>query len=398
MIRVLTASTENIDDFDAAVNDIKTQLDTDTMLLKNTVGIVACHYEFANAGTVKAICDALPFEVCGTISSMQGLADVSANLLLTLMVLTSDDTSFKTVLTSPLRGPFPAENDSVAGAIRGAYTASALADRKPGLIFVYAPFMPENSGDEYVNVLTDVSGGVPCFGTLAVDDTVNFSECYLLYNGEKYRDRMAMILVYGDLKPRFFLGTISEDKFFDKPALITSSSGHILKEVNGRPIREYFESMGLTKASETSYAMTSLPFMVDYNDGTPPVSKVFIGLNEDRQAICAGAMPEGSTLYIGVFGKNDVLLTSRNTVKEALNSTGNSSGILIYSCISRNMSLGSELFAEINLVQEEIGKKIPFLMAYSGGEICPTLIKQSSAKDETAINRFHNNTFVLCIF
>ncbi|MDR2095245.1 MAG: FIST C-terminal domain-containing protein [Treponema sp.] len=399
MLRVLTASTENIDDLDAAINDIKTQLDMDNTLLKNTVGIIACHYEFANAGTVKAICGVLPFEVCGTISSTQGLAGVSANLLLTLMVLTSDDLSFKTLLTSSLRGPFPSEKDSVAGTIREAYTSavSDRADMKPSLIFVYAPFMPENSGDEYVNVLTDVSGGAPCFGTLAVDDTVTFSECYLLYNGEKYRDRMAMILVYGDCKPRFFLAAISENKFFDRPALITASAGHILKEVNGRPVSEYFESMGLTKASETSYAMTSLPFMVDYNDGTPPVSKVFIGLNEDRYAICAGAMPEGSTLYLGVFDKDDVLLTSRKAVQEALSGIGNSSGMLIYSCISRSMTLGSELFAEIKLVQEEIGGKLPFLMAYSGGEICPTLIKQSAAKEETAINRFHNNTLILCI-
>ncbi|MDR1904754.1 MAG: FIST C-terminal domain-containing protein [Treponema sp.] len=398
MIRILTASTENIDDTDAAINDIKTQLDMDNKLLKNTVGIIACHYEFANADTVKAVCGALPFDVCGTISPMQGLNDVSANLLLTLMVLTSDDISFKSVLTPPLRGPFPpGAETSAAGIIEKTYAASAQADRKPCLVFVYAPFMPENSGDEYVNVLTRVSGGAPCFGTLAVDDTIDFRECYLLYNGDKYRDRMAMILVYGDLNPRFFLATISKDKFFDKPALITSSQGHILKEVNGRPVTEYFESMGLTKASETSYAMTSLPFMVDYNDGTPPVSKVFISLNENKHAICAGAMPRGSTLYIGVFDKDDVLLTSRKAVQEALKGLSNSSGILIYSCISRNMSLGSELFAEIKLVQKEIGDKLPFLMAYSGGEICPTLIKQSSAKDGTAINRFHNNTFILCI-
>jgi hypothetical protein len=399
MFRVLTASTENIDDMDAAVNDIKTQLDVDNKLLKNTVGIIACHYEFANAGTVKAVCDALPFEVCGTISSMQGLSRASANLLLTLMVLTSDDIVFKTVLTPSLRGPFPSGGEtSAGGVIEKAYTASARADEKPALIFVFAPFMPENSGDEYVNALTRVSSGAPCFGTLAVDDTVDFRECYLLYNGEKYGDRMAMILAYGDLKPRFFLATISEDKFFDRPALITSSEGHVLKEVNGQPVAEYFESMGLTKASETSYAMTSLPFMVDYNDGTPPVSKVFIHLNENKHAVCAGAMPEGSTLYIGVFDRDDVLITSRRAVQEALKEAGNASGILIYSCISRNMSLGSELFAEIELAQEEIRDNLPFLMAYSGGEICPTLVKQSSAKDETAINRFHNNTFILCIF
>jgi hypothetical protein len=35
-------------------------------------------------------------------------------------------------------------------------------------------------------------------------------------------------------------------------------------------------------------------------------------------------------------------------------------------------------------------------MAYSGGEICPTLMNANAGK--TAINRFHNNTFILCMF
>jgi hypothetical protein len=138
--------------------------------------------------------------------------------------------------------------------------------------------------------------------------------------------------------------------------------------------------------------MTSLPFMLDYGDGTPPVSKVFIGLNENKHAICAGAMPEGSTLYLGVFDKEDVLLTSGKVIAEAMRGD-NPSVVFVYSCISRNMSLGSDLFAEVNLVKKEVAKKAPVLMAYSGGEMCPTQINQSAA-----INRFHNNTIILCIF
>lgn len=387
MLRTLMAYTSEIDDIDTAVSEIKEQLDLADNLRGNSVGIIACHYEFVFSGVVKALCESLPFAVAGTITSAQAVGQESGTLLLTLMVLTSDSVTFQTALTPSLAG-------EPAKAIEHAYQeAAGKLDEKPALIFTFAPFMIENSGDEYVNVLTRASGGVPCFGTLAVDDTTDFRDCYMLFNGEHYRDRMSMIFVYGDISPRFFIATISKNKILDKPALITSSEGHILKEVNGHPVVEYFENLGLTKASETSYAMTSLPFMLDYGDGTPPVSKVFIALNENKHAICAGVMPEGSTLYIGVFDKDDVLLTTREIVRSALSDIANSSGILVYSCVSRNMSLAADQLAELDLVREEAGGRLPFMMAYSGGEICPTQVSGA-----TAINRFHNNSFILCVF
>ncbi|MDR0451454.1 MAG: FIST C-terminal domain-containing protein, partial [Treponema sp.] len=364
MIRTLSASTDNIDDLEAAVKDIKAQLGLDRNLLKNAVGIAACHYEFAESGTLKAICDAMPFEICGTISSAQGTERGAETLFFTLLVLTSDTVSFKTALSGSLA-------EKPAQAIEECYRAAAEAER-PALVFTFAPFMVANSGDDYVIALSKVSGGAPCFGTLAIDDTADFHECFMLYGGEHYQDRMSLILVYGEFHPQFYLATISREKILEQSARITSSEGHLLKEVNGRPVAEFFAGMGLTKASEAAYAMTSLPFMLDYNDGTPPVSRAFIGLNENQHAICAGAMPEGSTLKIGVSDKDDVLLTSGQALEKALEETPEPSGLLIYSCISRGMTLGSEILTEMALIREKTGGKIPLLQAYSGGEICPT--------------------------
>jgi hypothetical protein len=395
MLRTLLAATENIDDLDAAIADIKSQLNMEERLLENSVGIIACHYEFADSGAVKAICGALPFDVAGTISTLQGIPGREGTLLLTLMVLTSDDVCFKTVLTPSLK-------TNAAGGIEETYKAAALAGGgNPALIFTYAPFMVENSGDEYTAVLSRVSGGAPCFGTLAIDDTADFHETYMIHNGIHYRDRMSLIMAFGNITPKFYLATISENRILEKSALISSSEGHILKEVNGRPVVEFFESLGLTKASETSYAMTSLPFMLDYNDGTPPVFKVFIHLTEQKYALCAGAMPEGSTLRIGIFDHEDVLLTTKKTLQDALGALGGASGALIYSCISRSMSLGSDLLAEMELAGKELSGKLPFLMAYSGGEICPTRFNSEPGNPKEtrrAVNRFHNNTFILCVF
>ncbi|MDR1058382.1 MAG: FIST C-terminal domain-containing protein [Treponema sp.] len=393
MLRTLLAATEQIDDPEAAIADIKSQLKMEERLLKNSVGIMACHYEFADSGAVKAVCGALPFEVAGTISTLQGIPGRAGTLLLTLMVLTSDDVCFKTALTPSLK-------TNAARGIEETYKASTGGEN-PALILTYAPFMIENSGDEYTAVLSRVSGGAPCFGTLSIDDTADFHETYMIHNGVHYRDRMSLIMAFGNITPKFYLATISENRILEKSALISSSEGHILKEVNGRPVVEFFESMGLTKASETSYAMTSLPFMLDYNDGTPPVFKVFIHLTEQKYALCAGVMPEGSTLRIGVFDHEDVLLTTQKTLRDALGALGGASGALIYSCISRSMSLGADLLAEIELVGRELSGKLPFLMAYSGGEICPTRFNSGPEGPKGirgAVNRFHNNTFILCVF
>ena len=385
MIKTFVACTSEVDDVQIAIEQIKSCLKPENGFLKNTIGIAACHYEFVLSGIFKEICEALPFDIVGTISTGQSVGSECASLLFTLMVLTSDDVEFDMVLTSSLQ--------SEAGkVIETAYKAAARPER-PAMIFSFAPFMPANSGDEYVNTLSGISGGVPVFGTLAVDDTLDFSNCFMLVNGEHYNDRMSMLLFYGKVHPEFFIANISESKMLEKSAVITGSAGHVLMEVNERPVIEYFEDLGLVEASETQYAMTSLPFLLDYNDGTPKVSKIFIMLTQEKYALCGGAMPVGSTLNIAKTDKEDVLLTTGNAVNLALKSIEGKSGFLIYSCISRSMAFGSEQFREIEFIKEKLGAGLPFMMALSGGEICPTMV---SGKE--AINRFHNNAFVLCLF
>lgn len=388
MIKTLNACISEIDDIEEALQQIHSQLDIENNLLKNSVAILACHYEFIFSGAAKAICEDLPFEVVGTISTVQGVNKESGSLLLTLMVLTSDDVSFDTVLTDSLKGK---PLDSITKAYND---ATAAREDSPSLIMPFAPFIVENSGDDYISTLGEISGGVPCFGTFAIDGSDTFENCFMIYNGEHYTDRMAMILIYGDINPRFYIATISPEKIIDKPALVTKSDNHILMEVNERPVLEYFTDLGLITAVESQYAMASIPFLLDYNDGTPPVSKVFIYLTPENYAVCAGKMPEGSTMNLGVFDKEDVLHTTGESVEKLLGKdSSEASCLLCYSCISRSMSLLGDHFAEVDMVRNLVGDKLNLLMAYSGGEICPTEI--SSAK---AINRFHNNAFVACSF
>ena len=387
MLKTLIGYTAEIDDDRQAVEQIKSQLGLETNLLKNSIGIIACHYEFIFSGIVKAVCDALPFDVVGTISTSQAVEGQADALLLTIMVMTSDDVEFTSVITPSLQG-------EPGKAIAQSYREAASArQEKPALILAFAPFMPQNSGDEYVNTITEASNGVPCFGTLAIDDTEDFSSTFMIANGEHYTDKMVMVLCYGSITPKFFIANISPDWVLDQSAIITKSAGHVIMEVNGKTVDQFFEDLGIAKVAETLYAMTSLPFLIDYNDGTPKVSKVFVSFTPERYALCAGATPEGSTLYMAKSDKEGVLQTTEQTVDQMLQEVQGASGALIYSCITRSMALGSDQYGEMALVDNKTQGKLPFMMVCSGGEICPTQIASNKA-----INRFHNNTFVACVF
>lgn len=387
MIKTYIAYTEEVDDIDIALSEIKSQLNFETNLLKNSIAIIACHDEFLISGLLQGVCKSLPFEVVGAVSYPIAVGEKISTLLLSVMLITSDDVEFIVELTQPL------VNDP-GNEIKESYKkASYKKEEKPSLILTFAPFMIQNSGDEYVKSFTQISGGVPCFGTLAIDNTVDLSNCFVVYNGEYYSDRMVFVLVYGNISPKFYIASVIEEKVLDKSALITKSSGHTIMEINGHSVDDFFKDLGLSTAVEKGYSMTSLPFLLDYNDGTQKVSKIFIRMTEERYALCAGEVPEGSTLYIAPSNKSDILYTTSIVADEFLKDIENASGMLIYTCISRSMIMGADQFEEMSLIYDKVNCRIPYMIACSGGEICPTQVSNN-----VAINRFHNNSFIVMIF
>ena len=386
MIKTLTAYTHEVDDLEEAIASVLDQLDIEHNLLANAVGIVACHYEFFYSGAAKAICEALPFDVVGATTISQALPGISDEMMFSIMVLTSDTDTFTTCLTDKTTG-------DPEGAICTAYQHVAnQLKTKPSLALMYAPLVRGDSGDGYVSAFTEVSGGVACFGTLAIDDTDELAHCYMLFNGEHYNDRIGLVLIHTDATPHFFIATISESKIMKKTALITKSVGNLLMEVNGNPVDQYFSDLGLAGARAGQYDMAALPFLLDYGDGTPKVSKVFVAHTPEKYAVCAGLIPEGATMYVGVFDKEDVLYTTGKAIDEALEVIEGASCILGFCCVARSISLGVDNMAEMELIRDKVGDKLPFMAISSGGEICPTQISNARA-----INRFHNNAFIICV-
>ncbi|MDL2274366.1 FIST C-terminal domain-containing protein, partial [Oscillospiraceae bacterium OttesenSCG-928-G22] len=155
---------------------------------------------------------------------------------------------------------------------------------------------------------------------------------------------------------------------------------------------EYARTLGLTADDGSIEGMSAIPFLVDFGDGTPPLARAIYQVTPEGYASFGGDMPVGATLAIGSLDYNDVIESALTTTKSALE-TGKENGMLLFPCLSRNLALGGDVTAELKKIHDTLGGRVPHMAAYSGGEICPVY-----GPDGTPVNRFHNFTFIACVF
>jgi hypothetical protein len=386
MIRMIGASTAEIDDPDAAVSGILGQLSLEGALLDNSVGIVSCHSEFIETGMVSELCRMLPFDVVGTTTLGNSVRRQYGVELFSISVITSDDVSFSAAYSDTIT------KDNIRWQIADAYerTLAGLPD-EPSLAIVFAPYLSTAGGELTLGLLDEISGHMPLFGTLACDHTLRYNESRTFLGGESKPGALGLISMSGNIKPRFFSSSISENKIRNQKGIITESDGCVMRRVNGMPVLKYLTAQGLTAGCVTR-AFGSVPLLVDYNDGTMPVARAIYDITEEGYAVCGGLMPEGATLAIGSIDSGDILRTSEATVADALDS-GEINGMLIFPCLVRCLMLGPDSDEEIKRAIDLIGDKAPYHIAYSGGEICPIY-----GRDGHIVNRFHNLSYVACVF
>ncbi|MDR2902951.1 MAG: FIST C-terminal domain-containing protein, partial [Clostridiales bacterium] len=272
--------------------------------------------------------------------------------------------------------------------------ALAKLPGKPSLMLSFSPLLLNFSSDFYVDVMTKISGNVPNFGTIAVDHTSDYHEAQVLLNGQEWKDRFAVLLFHGPVKPVFYVGNISGEKIFTDKSVITAAKGNRLQMVNGVSAIDYLLSLGLAQNEDGSIAgMNAIPLIVDYNDGTTSIVRSLFKLTPEGYAVCSGDLQEGATLSIGRFDEKDIVVTARRVVSKAL-ATEKHQTLLMYSCIGRYFFQGYDATAEFRSVLDCVSQKdAVYLSAYAGSEICPVYDNKGDL-----FNRNHNHSFIVCGF
>ena len=145
MIKAASLHTFEIDDPAGALEEIQNQLREKLVLLKNTAGILQCGFDFIESGVVSHICENLPFPIVGATTISQAVNGAAGELMLTLLVLTSDDAEFAPAHTEGHLDDF---FGSIERSFRPAYEACRLPLK---LILTFPPIIEKYSGDVYIN-------------------------------------------------------------------------------------------------------------------------------------------------------------------------------------------------------------------------------------------------------
>jgi hypothetical protein len=390
MIKAFSAFTSEVDDVDAALTEILGQLSLEGRLLSNSIGLVSCIPEFVESGVVRALQDALPFDLIGQTTIAAASPGSDSLEILNILVITSDELVFASGQTAPI----VSEDVSL---ITDAYHAvTDMHAEKPALILAYMPLRFNVGGDFFVTAFDEASGSVPLFGSLAVDNTIDYRKCNVLYRGEASSDRLAFVAIYGAIEPQFHVATISHDSIFEEKGVVTSSEGNHLKTVDNMTAVEFLKSKGLVAVANGAIeGINSFPYIVDYNDGTPPVIRVIFATTPEGDAVCLGDIPVGSTLAVGHFDEDEIRATTRRSLSSLKNTQNQHVGI-IFSCVGRYFTMMLDPAGETDAVHEFIDPLgIPYILTYSGGEICP----MTNIVDESSLTtRFHNSTFIVLLF
>jgi len=390
MLKCASVYTCEIDDAALALEEIRKQLETKITLMENTVGIITCHTEFIATGVMKYVCENLPFDIVGITTASMAVNDNVGDLALAIFVMTSDDTRFIT-------GSSERDGDDVEGPIKAAFIkAAAEISDQPKLVLTFPPFFPIALRSEYIKAWAKIAPGTPVFGSFAADDNVDFSESETIYNGINYKETTPFILCYGNINPRFLIGPIPSGNDIPSEGVVTKSKGSFAYEINHIKAHDYLKNLDLKKELTTEDVLLLFPLRVHFKgcedyDGVP-VLRTHAGFSEDGAALFHGDMPEGSTFSYATPIPDDIISSTVQKIEE-VNAMPDVNGVLFLSSGCRRMVvLGMGPFVELESARNALNSRIPFLMGYSGGTMCPT-----SVKNGIPVNRFHAYSLVVLV-
>jgi len=402
MIKSYTVVVREIDDSALAVKQAAEGL-ASLPLLKNTVGIITAHPECVPSGVCRDVARALPFPSVGMTTIAQCAGREADTYMLSILVLTSDDCAFACGASDPI--PEDCSVEAAEDAVRKCYgELRGRLPSEPKLALLYSHFFHAPRQYQFTSAVSGVVPRLPVFGAVANDDRQNVlpqTNARILAGGELYDDRPALLLVCGDLSPKFYIASVTEDAIImPRVGVITEVSGVKLLKVNNICAPDFFRQIGFLGAESGGgrdgggEGLLSSLFVLHIDDGCGGTADVTrIPFKVDDEAIyCAGPLFEGAPMSVA-FNTRDGVVETASRLCEQVKRDNAGGTALIYSCIGRRYGLLGEPMVELSAIISRLEDSFVYTAAYASGEMCP--IRVTEAK---SFNQDHSQTIVACVF
>jgi hypothetical protein len=398
MLNAFSACIAELDDVELAISQINEQLDPQIKenggLFKNTVGILCCHYEFVGTGVIEAICKNFNFPIIGETTVFAGASPATRTMLptfentqmvLSLMILTSDDIEFTVRTTESLTEleTMPEKTQAFSTAFEG------MQDAK--LVWNFSPVVSMFGLETLIPAILKTAGNIPLFGGFSPDDSPTFSEnCHSITSEGVFKDKMCFLFFKGNVQPQFFTGCISNEKNMTDPAIITAAEGSRIIEINNKPVKLYLEKIGLLKILTSGNPASNVVLLIKDSETEIETARTAIALTPKEELFCGAEVKVGSIIRTSLLDSKDIHETSRNLIRK-VEKTDRKISFMV-SCVSRAVILGTNSTEGFDMLCDEISNDKTVLLNYAAGEFCP---KEDT--DGNYVNQFNFITFCVCV-
>lgn len=385
MIKILTAGTNEIDHIEYAVSEICAQLNIKDALLKNSVGLLQCFSEYIDSGVIAALSDALPFPIVGGNTLASATQSFYGQTALSLFVLTSDTNEFDVHVLPSI---------ATVGIEEFSHRLRATAagrQQKPSMILLEALTEFSTNSGQLLHAFEEVMGPVPIFGNVPVAYVGKTAVSRITVNQTECAQSIAFVVIYGDIHVSFFTASVLKKNIVNKRGIITKSCNNIVMQINDTIAADHFQELGLHRDAFFQ-ENSSAPLLLEYSTTQPPLVRNILRVTPEGYLVCGGDMPEMASLTI-VTSNDLAIQETLNQMLDEIMQLEDIEGVCFVSCFGRAFMLGINIDIEIEAIRAKLGRDIPFLFSYSGGEFCPL-----PDVHEQQHNQFHNFSAIACVF
>jgi hypothetical protein len=227
---------------------------------------------------------------------------------------------------------------------------------------------------------------IPVFGALALSSSDQFADSYSFCGDKVLTDGVVLAAIFTKSPPSFYSVSVKYNRIMRLKDPITEAKGKTLLSIGGKTFKEYMET-------DSSGAGEDLPYLFYGSDGSEIV-RVCHRITPEGYGLFTGEVPPDAMIAVctGV-SKEDIVETATELFSRIKEECGETSGCLIYSCMTRRFLLGPDKNVELWAIQNVLGDNKALSFSYSGGEVFPQTLKSGKM-----INQLQNNTLIVCVF
>jgi len=229
-----TAISYELDDISAAAKELTTRIKEKLNLGKNTVAILHGQPDTEIGELSAAVSRELGCHVIGGTTAAGAVLTNEGyhQLAVVLHVLSDDECLFAAAISESMAtDPEKKITDVYQKAYRNLKEQDASAE--PKMVICAASIVQSIASDNILEKVSELCGSLPVFGFNAADD-FEFCKQQVYLNGEVGGDRLAILLLSGNIQPIFKTANLAGKQALEK-RLVTKSHDNVICEIEGKP-------------------------------------------------------------------------------------------------------------------------------------------------------------------